>query len=89
MADENVSTGSSRPHYDVDDRKRPQDVVAKSELFDENIDDHEQEEDGNDNDGDGDQHDDDDLCAPMQASIHPNSISGSISELQFDIMSPW
>ena len=42
MADENVSTGSSRPHYDVDDRKRPQDVVAKSELFDENIDDHEQ-----------------------------------------------
>ena len=45
------------------------------------------DEDGDDEDGD--QHDDDDLCAPMQASIHPNSISGSISELQFDIMSPW
>ena len=88
MADKDVSTGSCCAHHDVDDGQRPQDVISKSESFDEILDD---DDEGYDNDGD-DQHNDqydnnddgsDDLCAPMHASIQPSSISGSMSELQF------
>ena len=87
MADKDVSTGSCCSHHDVDDGQGPQDVIPKSESFD----DDDQKEDGDDEDDDSDQHNDqhdddddgdgDDLWAPMQASIHPNSISGSMSEL--------
>ena len=88
VADENVSTGSCCSHYDVDDRKRPQNVVPKSESFYVSFDDQWKNRDGDDDD-EHDQHDqhDDDLCAPMHASIHPNSSSGSMSELRFDLIS--
>ena len=94
MADKDVSTGSCCPHHDVYDGQGPQDVIPKPETFDGILDHDDQEEDGDgdddDDDQDDDQHDDDvdddgddDLCAPMHASIQPNSISGSMSELQF------
>ena len=105
MADEDVSTSSRRTHQDVDDGKRPQNMIPKSEQVDEILEQHCRPPIHEYNQKQepkelwlwdelayleildfGDQHDDgndDDLCAPMHASIHPNSISGSMSELQF------
>ena len=91
MTDKDVSTGSCCSHHDVDDGQGPQDVISKSKSFDEILDENYWEEEGDDEDDDNDgddQHSDqydanDDLWAPMHASIQPSSISGSMSELQF------
>ena len=44
MADKDVSASSCCPHHDVDDGQGPQDVIPKSESFD----DDDQKEDGDD-----------------------------------------
>ena len=86
VADKDVSTGSCRPHQDVDDGKGPQNVIPKSDDDRRMV--------SGDSGFNGENGDKrmvtvvlmvkmviDDLCAPMHASIHPNSISGSMSEL--------
>ena len=73
MADKYVSTGSCCSHYDVDYRQRPQDMLLNSKKKLHEI----AEEDGDESDEDKKN-----LWAPTQISIHSNSVSGSMSDLQ-------